>query len=86
MVNFLSMPLLSRRIFRCTGAAPAFLARDRKDGARATTDKVQNGNRSDQGEGQCATVVQIIERVCASQQKQLGCYTFLAWGDFRRRL
>ncbi|MBI2504299.1 MAG: hypothetical protein HYW07_13820 [Candidatus Latescibacteria bacterium] len=53
-------------------------------GIQVAPTKIIEANRADQGEGQCATVLQIIERVCASHQEQLGFYTFLAWGDFQK--
>jgi hypothetical protein len=46
--------------------------------------QTQGHRRADQGEGQCAAVLQIIERVCASHQEHLGFYPFLAWGDLQR--
>ena len=48
--------------------------------------KITEANRADQGEGQCAAVLQIIERVCASHQEQLGFCAFLAWGDLQKHL
>lgn len=85
MVNLLSMPLLSRQTARRATRLPVSLIQTRSGGVQAAADSARNSNRSDQGEGQCATVLQIIERVCASHQEQLGCYSFLAWGDFRRQ-
>lgn len=86
MVSFLSIPLRSRQITRRTANLSLPLIPDRKGRVQATINKAPNGNRADQGEGQCVTVVQIIERVCASHQQQLGCYSFLAWGDFQKHL
>jgi hypothetical protein len=37
------------------------------------------------GEGQCGSVLRIIERVCAAHQEHLGFAAFLVWGDFQRR-
>ena len=86
MVSLLSVPLRSRPIAKRADTAPAFLIPDRHAGVQATTGKVRSGSRADQGGGQCATVVQIIERVCASYQRQPGSYPFLAWGDFQKHL
>lgn len=86
MDNLLSIPLFSRQSARRAARLPVSLVQGRSGGVQATADGARNDNRSDQGEGQCATVLQIIERVCASHQEQLGCYPFLAWGDFQRHL
>lgn len=82
MIRALNLPRWSLWSAKRPDAGPV----PQGNGASMATGEGRGSICPDQAEFQRVTVLQIIERVCASHQAQLGFYSFFAGGDFRRQV